>query len=119
MVTKIIALSVNVSLLYSSHISTPCFQNFSISSINGSSKISISIPGWGVRWKKEKRQGALCKRGRSPFFFPSTEKGMGEETDWVAGRHGCSPAALATVTAGGWDKMKGATRLTYSATYLG
>jgi hypothetical protein len=70
---------------------------------------------------KEREEGGLVQKGSFPFLLPfdsRTEKGRGE-TDRPAGRQGCSPAALATVMAGRWGKMKGATRSTYSVAYLG
>jgi hypothetical protein len=71
---------------------------------------------------KEREEGGLVQKGSFPFLLPfdsRTEKGRGEETDRAADRQGCSPATLATVMAGRWGKMKGATRSTYSAAYLG
>jgi hypothetical protein len=43
-VQKIMAFRLKCSFLYSSHTLTPCSQSFCMSSINGSKKISISIP---------------------------------------------------------------------------
>jgi hypothetical protein len=43
-VHKIMAFRLKCSFLYSSHILTPCFQSFCMSSINGSKNTSISTP---------------------------------------------------------------------------
>jgi hypothetical protein len=58
----------------------------------------------GFGWEKKERQGALCKRGHSPFFFPSTP---GQRRDRGASGGGALPALQARPRMTRWGKDRG------------